>query len=68
MLGSNGLCRETKKSIASWQSVVVWGRAEKGTELGGKIEKDRGIPETEVPEMIPIAVIPRVTNNTPANP
>lgn len=35
---------------------------------GGKIEKDRGIPETEVPEMISIALIPRVTNNTPTNP
>lgn len=47
MLGSNGICRDTKKNIVSMQPVVVWERDEKGVERredGGK--KDRQIPET----------------------
>lgn len=68
MLGSNGICIGTKRNIVSMQPVVVWGRAEKGTERGedGR-DKERGIPETELHKMFSVALVPRITNNLPTN-
>lgn len=50
------------------QPVVVWVRAEKGTERGkdGR-EKDRGIPERELHKMFSVALVPRITNKPQTN-
>lgn len=42
MLGSNGICRDTKKNIVSMQPVVVWERDKKGIERREEWERKGG--------------------------
>lgn len=67
MLGSNGICRDTKKTIVSMQPVVVWERDEKEIERreDGR-DKDREIPETELYK-ISLSLVLRITDSPPIN-
>lgn len=68
MLGSIGICRDTKENIVSMQPVVVWERDEKGIERreDGR-DKDREIPETEWYKMFSLGLVLRITNSPPIN-
>lgn len=68
MLGSNGICRDTKKNIVSMQPVVVWERDKKGIERreDGR-DKDREIPETELHKMFSPGLALRITDSPPTN-
>lgn len=66
MLGSNGICKNTKKNIVSMQPVVVWERDETGIERreDGR-DKDREIPETELHKMFSLGLVLRITDSPP---
>lgn len=66
MLGSLGICRDTKENIVSMQPVVVWKRDEKGLERreDGR-DQDREISETECRKCFLLVL--RITDSLPIN-
>lgn len=68
MLGSLGICRDTKENIVSMQPVVVWERDEKGIEKR-EDGRDQGgeISETELCKMLFLGLVLRITDSLPIN-